>query len=451
MDSSTYRQFHEQQMQNNNGTSVLETFAIITLPYFAAFIAVNVVLIFRIISIPGRFVLPVILYVTVMNRFILETIVALVVICGTTAAVQMRGQLHKSPFILIPAQRPTYTSLARSLVNLMTAVCILAVDFKCFPRKLAKTETFGFGLMDVGVGLFVFINGLVAKDIPKFTRDAFRRSVTSSWPLFALGLLRFVVTREIDYQTHVSEYGVHWNFFWTLACTKILGDLIVSLLPDPDHAKFVAIIIMTLYEMGLQLGLGEFLLSTERSNLLAANKEGLCSLAGYVSIYVAATYFKHVLRNEGETIPVKVLAWQTLKLALMSVCLWKMVHVCNNMFGVSRRLANMGYVIWVCAMGTSMFALFMLLEMYYYFVKFDRIKLDEEGVQEYGPMVLKAINTNGLAFFLVANLLTGLVNLLFQTMLLDDLAGILILVGYMLVICAFQTVFYNYDIKLKFW
>lgn len=111
----------------------------------------------------------------------------------------------------------------------------------------------------------------------------------------------------------------------------------------------------------------------------------------------------------------------------------------------------MGYVIWVCAMGTSMFALFMLLEMYYYFVKFDRIKLDEEGVHEYGPLVLKAINTNGLAFFLVANLLTGLVNLLFQTMLLDDLAGILILVGYMLVICAFQTVFYNYDIKLKFW
>lgn len=494
MDSISYRQFHEQQMQNNNGTSMLEIFSIITLPYFSSFLVVTATVLLNLTSAPAKFlldfvaiVLPVILYVTVLNRFILETILALLLVSGTTAFLLMRNQRHKAPFILIPTYRPTYTSLARSLVNMMTAVCILAVDFQCFPRKLAKTETFGFGLMDVGVGLYVFINGLVARDVPRFTKANFVSSVQSTWPLFVLGVLRFVVTTEIDYQQHVSEYGVHWNFFLTLACTKILGDLILGLLPDLDHAKFVAIIIMTLYEMSLQLGLGDYLLSKQRTNLLEANKEGLGSLAGYVAIYISAAYFKNVLRHveekkseaeeegegakeeeeepakkeedddgeprskENETIPVKVLAWQTLKLALMSVCLWKMVHVCNNMFGVSRRLANMGYVIWVTATGTAMVALFMLLEMFFFFVKFDRIKLDDKAPNDYGPLVLKAINTNGLVFFLVANLLTGLVNLLFQTMLLDAVASLLILVVYMLVICAFQTVCYTYGVKLKFW
>lgn len=460
MDSASYRLFHEQQMQNNNGTSVLETFAIISLPYFASCLVVSGVIVFELKNVAAKFifeflaiVLPVVLYVTVLNRFILETIVALLLICGTTAFVQMRGQLHKSLFVQIPTARPTYMSLSRSLVNMMTAVCILAVDFKCFPRKLAKTETFGFGLMDVGVGLYVFINGMVARDIPRFTKENLLKLLKSTWPLFVLGLLRFVVTKEIDYQRHVSEYGIHWNFFLTLAFTRILGDVIVGLLRDQDHAKFAAIIIMTLYEMFLQLGLGDFLFSPQRTNLFEANKEGVCSLAGYVAIYVSAVYFKQQLRNgeEEKTIPVKVLAWQTLKLALMSVCLWKMVHVCNNMFGVSRRLANMGYVLWVGAMGTSMFALFMLLEMFFFFVKFDRIKLDEEAPHEYGPIVLKAINTNGLVFFLVANLLTGLVNILFQTMLLDDLTSVLILVLYMLVLCTFQTVFYIYGIRLKFW
>lgn len=487
MDSTSYRQFHELQMQNNNGTSVLETFAIISLPYFSSFLVVTAVVVFNLknSSAPARYllefmaiVLPLILYVTLLNRFILETIIGLLVVCGTTAFVLMRGQLHKSPFILVDTPtRPMYVSLCRSLVNLHTALCILAVDFKCFPRKLAKTETFGFGLMDIGVGLYVFINGLVAKDVPRLSRENFMRTVKSTWPLFALGLLRFVVTKEIDYQQHVSEYGVHWNFFLTLAFTRIIGDVLLGLLNDLDHAKFVAIGIMTLYEMFLQLGLGDYLLSPNRSSLLEANKEGICSLAGYVAIYVSSAFFKTVIRNElkekeevvvegeGEDkekedenekekdwkMPVKILGWQTLKLGLMSLCLWKMVHVCNNMFGVSRRMANMGYVIWVVATGTAMFALFMLLEMYFLFIKFDRIKLDEPKPNSYGPMILKAINTNGLVFFLIANLLTGLVNLLFQTMLLDDLSSVLIITTYMLVICTFQTLCYKYEIKLKFW
>uniref|UniRef100_S4RIL7 Uncharacterized protein n=1 Tax=Petromyzon marinus TaxID=7757 RepID=S4RIL7_PETMA len=52
----------------------------------------------------------------------------------------------------------------RAYTNLLTIVCILAVDFRAFPRRFAKTEIHGTGLMDLGVGTFVLSNALVSPE-----------------------------------------------------------------------------------------------------------------------------------------------------------------------------------------------------------------------------------------------------------------------------------------------
>ena len=45
-----------------------------------------------------------------------------------------------------------------------TVISILAVDFTVYPRRFCKTETYGTGLMDAGVGLFIVSNAVVSPE-----------------------------------------------------------------------------------------------------------------------------------------------------------------------------------------------------------------------------------------------------------------------------------------------
>lgn len=94
-------------------------------------------------------------------------------------------------------------------------------------------------------------------------------------------------------QEHVSEYGVHWNFFFTLGVNSIAFALVKKLEWFTELGAGVAV----MYQILLQNGLQDYILYTERTNLISANKEGIFSCLGYFSIFlISAGIGQHVLK-----------------------------------------------------------------------------------------------------------------------------------------------------------
>lgn len=154
MNTDQYKTFHESFMKNNNGTTAFDTFLYIVPSSFVIFHTISLTGVLKICSnnVPVRFLIEflmicvtLVLYTTVLSDAIGHIVLTLFLITLTTAIKQVSSKLHLSPFVQIPAARPDFITVARSIISLITAVCILAVDFQCFPRKLAKTEKFGFG------------------------------------------------------------------------------------------------------------------------------------------------------------------------------------------------------------------------------------------------------------------------------------------------------------------
>jgi hypothetical protein len=79
----------------------------------------------------------------------------------------------------------------RAIVTYITVLAILAVDFTIFPRRFAKTKKYGYSLMDIGTGSFIFCNGIVAPEA-KDRKSNLRKSWISSLPLFILGFIRLI-------------------------------------------------------------------------------------------------------------------------------------------------------------------------------------------------------------------------------------------------------------------
>lgn len=175
-------------------------------------------------------------------------------------------QLHE----LQSATRLPALSQLRALTMLQTVFSILAVDFPLYPRRFAKTAVSGTSLMDLGSGGAIFSVALVRRVATEQRRNARRVAarrtavVTVSLPpspqameccaqllrhapLLAVGAARLVLVRAVDYHETHSEYGVHWNFFFTLALAASAGSMLAA--ADARVSAFAGVIALLAHQV----------------------------------------------------------------------------------------------------------------------------------------------------------------------------------------------------------
>ncbi|XP_075731001.1 glucosaminyl-phosphatidylinositol-acyltransferase PIGW isoform X3 [Rhipicephalus microplus] len=304
-----------------------------------------------------------------------------------------KSVIKRSVATVAPHDYPGLSS-GRAQVILMTIFGILAVDFPTVPRYFAKTEKTGFSPMDMGVGAFVIIVAILTS------------------------LVYAMVPIHMD-----------WVIGVALACAYE-----VCLLFTP---------------------LASFLDSDNRSGFLAANKEGLASIAGYVALHLAAAATARTLGYKPRS---SARDWIMTGLQAVGVsgAAFTATYVMHTAVDpVSRRLANLSYCLWMYSLGT--FALVMSILVTFFRVAllpsnahvdynfFDVANPDDNDVD----LLWKSVNYNGMAVFLLANILTGLVNVFFHPRSASDTVCVVTLIVYIYAVCMFAVLLYRKKIRLK--
>ncbi|XP_037125877.1 phosphatidylinositol-glycan biosynthesis class W protein isoform X1 [Syngnathus acus] len=418
-------------------------------------------------------VLPLVLSCTILSDHLRQVVLsfAFVLLCVLFYLYRSNRQTSLNMFLnrTVHFKQVPFVTIFRVMVNVQTAISILAVDFRVFPRRYAKTETYGTGVMDFGVGTFIFANGLVCpeargKTVYGSKMKHIGKQLLSTWPLIFLGAARLIAVKMSDYHEHVTEYGVHWNFFFTVALVKVVTSMLLVVIPA-RQSWFLALVISVVYQFALETtGLKTFILhnNDRGKDFLHANKEGIFSIAGYVAIYMAGIQVGcYVMQPR-----LHVRDWlkAVLNLLMGTLTLFAALCMCQTLVEpVSRRLANLTFCLWSVAQSLLFVSCLGLVDLIVLFAKITsgcqfipsswysysgpHKKKDEME----GLCLVQAISRNQLLFFLLSNVLTGVTNALINTLNCSDLFSVYVLLSYMLTNCAVVYVLHLCRITIKFW
>lgn len=310
------------------------------------------------------------------------------------------------------------------------------------------------GFMDAGVGSIVFCSAFVQgmkaaaghhDGTEKENGTTARRGkkghdVYRLLALALLGLGRPIVTSMIGYQNHVGEYGVHWNFFLTLLVIR----LIIIVVPKSWDSFWLGAVMLCIHQLVLSgLGINEYVNDEPHSrlgtNVISQNKEGLVSLVGYLCLHWLGEWSAKVCtrimddRNRRACL---------IKQALFICLLWTGHAVCSKYIETtSRRSCNAAFVLWMLANNVQAVCLNALVLALVVEAKGNAAAGDEkehrskiEVKRTAIPDALTCINRSMLGVFLVANVLTGAVNLAVDTLAVSDTEARGILALYMAVL-----------------
>jgi len=171
--------------------------------------------------------------------------------------------------------------------------------------------------MDIGVGTFIVSTAITSKFVR--TDPSRETAPQKKWSVqllvvLLLGFGRFVALKAVDYHEHVSEYGIHWNFFATLFCVWVSADVVHAYVPR-QYIPWVALALLVAYQTALTTtGLTDYIFSDYRADIISANKEGILSLCGYVPLYLLTEATSQRLFFRAQVPPTNSLARTSLKL-----------------------------------------------------------------------------------------------------------------------------------------
>eukprot|EP01133_Synstelium_polycarpum_P011571 gene11571-13504_t len=411
-----YKKEHELFVQNLSGSTLIETFIRFVLEF-------------------ATIVLPFIVSVTFteMAPFML---VLLLISCAVMPIFAKRSTKlfyfdeNKEMIKDLNSPKKRFIEEYRAFVMLGTVICILAVDFPVFPRRFSKTETFGKPKSDQDKK-----SSSATPSSPKMSRVALAyHALLSNLPLLVLGFARLALTKSTNYQEHVTEYGIHWNFFFTLAFVTIILSFIKL---SPNANLVVGISLICGYQVILsKFGLAEYILEAPRVSLISANKEGIASLAGYLSIYLIGTKLGTTIFNGNRT---TVGQWRRYALTLMgtALVLYSLLYfVEEHIQPISRRMTNLGYVLAILTLNIFNFGVNLLVSLI-------------TASHLYPSAITEGINRNQLFIFLLANVCTGIVNLSMKTIYATPETSIGVIGTYTLFLCTVGVVMNRMNITLK--
>lgn len=422
---ATYRERKEHFVSNLNGTTLFETGSVV-INICASYFLCQVV--------KSRFPLP----THSFSNFLFEHVVLIVpMTLVSTILSPFSAIVHLvlwfiafGIYFLVPAnastpidERPRHSQsysriieVFRGQVFLVTYLCILAVDFPIFPRRYAKTENTGYSGMDMGVGLFALAHGMVSSEARnKSTR--WREFLLENSILFVLGVVRLISVKYVSYIEHVSEYGVHWNFFLTLCLMKSIGVLLLRL---TKNLPVLIVCVAVGHEVILLrlLQYDQYLIDSAalRETFVDANREGIFSLGGYVTLYLIGILLgRFVIDNERQR-----------RFSFMSaVLLAAMLVLCLISSDASRKLCNISYISSTTGLACMCLGSFSGIQWL-----LSRQRYPTESI------LLKNVNQKGLDTFLLANVFTGIINLTVDTIDTSYFSALVIVLSYMFIVSA---------------
>lgn len=110
--------------------------------------------------------------------------------------------------------------LSRFITITQTTICIFLCDFNFWNPVFSKNDHFSVGLMDLGVGCFIFNTAVLSSKISRL------KLLKNSMMMLALGFIRLGVVKIFQLDVNPNEYGYHWNFYFTLSIVTLLYLLI---------------------------------------------------------------------------------------------------------------------------------------------------------------------------------------------------------------------------------